>query len=181
MADETSNAVETESTMVDEVIESGVIEVGNTKPLSLDDVLKDPKFQSDFDKKIAKALDKAKTKWNEELELTAEQKAERQITEREQALAEREQAQEKREFTVDLRDELQQYNLPLEFAELIAESSDRDQYKPILKGIKATWDKQIAEAIKSSARQNVPSVGATEVAQTHADLREFAQQNRKVK
>lgn len=179
---EEETKVQTEVTANDQGIEVGEIKVEETKTATLDDILKDPKFQSDFDKKIAKALEKARTKWEGDLELTAEEKAQKQISEREQALAERELAQEKREFTVDLRDELRQKNLPLQFAELIAESSNRDEYGKVLKGIKETWDKQIAEAVKASARQDVPSVGSTDSSQaTTADLREFAQKNRKVK
>lgn len=165
-------------------IESGEIKADKVKndSTTLDDILKNPKFQSDFDKKITKALEKAKAKWDEDLELTAEQKAEKQLTEREQALADREKAQEAKEFTIDLRDELRQKNLPVAFAELIAGSSTRDEYSPILKSIKETWDQQLAEAIKSSARQNIPSVGSTDTPQSAGtDLREFAAQNRKVK
>lgn len=161
-------------------IESGETVVDKTT--TLDDILKDPKFQSDFDKKISKALDKAKAKWDEDLELTAEQKAEKQLTEREQALADREKAQEAKEFTIDLRDELRQKNLPVAFAELIAQASSREEYSPVLKSIKETWDQQLAEAIKSSARQTIPTVGSTDTPKSAGnDLRDFASQNRKVK
>lgn len=39
-----------------------------SKKLSFDEILQDSEYQREFDKKIAKALDTAKTKWDEEAE-----------------------------------------------------------------------------------------------------------------
>ena len=41
--------------------------VENT-PKSFDEILNDKEYQSEFDKRVAKALDTAKTKWKEEAE-----------------------------------------------------------------------------------------------------------------
>ncbi|MDI9497264.1 MAG: DUF4355 domain-containing protein [Bacillota bacterium] len=152
------------------------------KPATLDDVLKDPKNQSVFDQRVAKAIATARTKWEEESKLSAEELATRQLSEREKAIAEREAAQDLREFTVDLRGKLQEQGLPLSFAEILASGTTRETCEAVLADIKAEWDKQINEAIKASARQTTPLVSATATGQTStSDLAEFAREIRKVK
>ena len=36
--------------------------------MDFDEILKDPKYQAEFDKRIAKAIETSKTKWDEEAE-----------------------------------------------------------------------------------------------------------------
>lgn len=53
--------------MVEEIRETGS-EQENGAPLTFDDILEDKTFQSEFDKRVAKALETAKTKWAREAE-----------------------------------------------------------------------------------------------------------------
>lgn len=58
--------------------------------MDFDEILKDPKYQAEFDKRIAKAIETSKTKWDEEAEakrkeleeeakLSAEEKLEKRL------------------------------------------------------------------------------------------------------
>ena len=58
--------------------------------MDFDEILKDPKYQAEFDKRIAKAIETSKTKWDQEAEakrkeleeeakLTAEEKIKKQM------------------------------------------------------------------------------------------------------
>lgn len=53
--------------MAEEIRDSGS-EQENGTPLTFDDILEDKTFQSEFDKRVAKALETAKTKWAREAE-----------------------------------------------------------------------------------------------------------------
>lgn len=154
------------------------------KPLTLDDVLKDPKLQSTFDKRIAKALETSRATWEAEAKMTAEEKAKHVLSQREQEIVQREAAQDKREFTADIREALVEQGLPSTFTEVLADGCTRDNFSAILYGIKSEWDKQITEQIKSGARQKSPQVG-TSIAEANAgknvDLAKYAQEIRKVK
>ncbi len=152
------------------------------KALNFDEFLKDPKNQSIFDKRVAKAIDTARTKWEKEASMTAEEIAEEKANERLRELEEREAAQDRREFIADIKEDLMQNNLPLAFGDLIADGTDRDNYKEVLKELKTEWDKQINEQIKASVRQKEPRTSEiSETSQENIDIAQFAKQNRKVK
>lgn len=154
------------------------------KAATLDDLLKNPKFQSEFDKKISKALETSRANWEAEAKMTAEEKARHALAQREQEIAEREAAQDKREFTADIRETLTARGLPTSLTDVLADGCTRDNIGEVLEGIKAEWDRQITEQIKSGARQKSPQVG-TSIAEANAgksvDLAKFAQEIRKVK
>jgi hypothetical protein len=153
-----------------------------SKPVSFDEMLKDPKFQSDFDKRVAKALETAKTKWDAESKMSEEDRVNAQLTEREKQIAEREAAQDKREFTSTIRDELTKNSLPVAFAEVLAEGCTKDNFADVLAEIKSEWDKQMTEQLKAGARQKDPLAGGSGTASSaELDLAKFASKNRKVK
>lgn len=180
----------TASQVTEDVLETADVtevkqEVTETqKPLSFDDVLKNPKFQSEFDKKIHKALETSRATWEAEAKMTAEERATHILSQREQEIVQREAAQDKREFTADIREALVEQGLPPTFTEVLADGCTRDNFSEVLYGIKSEWDRQITEQIKSGARQKSPQVG-TSIAEANAgknvDLAKYAQEIRKVK
>lgn len=153
-----------------------------TKSLSFDEFLKDPKNQSVFDKRVSKALEKAREKWDEEAKLTEEERTNKRISEREKALAEKEAELNRREFTSSIKEKLSSQKLPLAFAEILAVGTTNDNIDEVLSSIKSEWDKQLQEAIKISARQKDPLAGRSVRNATSVEnsLLEFARKNRKV-
>lgn len=152
------------------------------KEKTFDEFLADPKNQSAFDKRVAKALQTAREKWEEEAKLTDAEKETKRMSEREQALAEKEAELNRREFTTDIKSKLTAQQLPLSFAEVLAAGCTAETIDEVLGGIKTEWDKQIQEAIKAGARQKDPLAGGTRVESSAGDsLAEFARKNRKVK
>lgn len=152
------------------------------KPLSFDEFLNDPKNQSIFDKRVNKALETAREKWEAEAKLTEEERTNKRISEKEQALAEKEAELNRREFTSSIKEKLAENGLPLTFAEILAVGTTEENVDEVLTSIKTEWDAQIQETIKASARQKDPLAGgsaqnATSVANS---LLEFARKNRKV-
>lgn len=49
-----------------DAVQSGATETGQEQPKTFDDLLKDKTYQSEFDKRVAKALETAKGKWETE-------------------------------------------------------------------------------------------------------------------
>lgn len=152
------------------------------KTPTVKDILNSKEGTAEIDKRIAKALETARSRWETEASLTAEQKAAKALADKEAELQERQAEFDKREFVVDLKDELTRLKLPVSFAEIIANGSNREEYSGLLSEIKKTWDLEMAEALKASARQTAPSVGATNTEATNKmrSLKELADKHRKV-
>jgi len=171
--------------MTDEVIQGTDDEQPEVKQpevkQTFDDFLKDPKYQSDFDKRVQKALETAKTKWDADANLSAEERARKQLSEQVKAIEEREQAQDKREFIADIREDLTKNGLPTAFAEIIADGTGRDGYPDYLQGIKSEWDRQMNEQIKARARQRDPQASDTVQDTPTFSIAEFANKIREVK
>ena len=101
---------------------------------SFDDILKNPAYQSEFDKRVAKALETQKTKLNEDIaaqienarteaekfaRMNAEQKAQYEKEKKEKELAEREAKLNERELKATARETLSSKGLPETFAEIL--------------------------------------------------------------
>lgn len=153
------------------------------KKLSFNELLKDPEYQREFDKKIEKAFETRLKKWEQQQGMTAEQLAEQKLEEERQTLAEERAAFAKERFTTNLREELMKQKLPTAFAEVLAEGISEEDAPMVLQAIKQEWDAQIKEAIKAGARQTTPAASQTTTPEGNnpLDLAEFARANRKVK
>ena len=122
---------------------------------SFDDVLKDKKYQSEFDKRVAKALETAKGKWETDYQakveeakteaeklakMNAEQKAKYAEQKRIQELENREKAITARELRATTLETLAEKKLPNEFADIINYSS-ADSCKESIEAIEKAWTK----------------------------------------
>lgn len=102
--------------------------------LTFADLLKDREYQADFDRRVAKALDTARAKWEAEAterihrerteaermaKMTAEQKADHERQTREKALAEREAAITLREMRAQALEVLSERSLPKELSDVL--------------------------------------------------------------
>lgn len=121
------------------------VETGQEKP-SFDELLKDKEMQAEFDRRISKALDTAKGKWQKEQEeaieaarteaeklakMNAEEKAKHEREKREADLARREAELNRRELKAEAASVLTQKGLPLELLGSINLDSAEESKKSI--------------------------------------------------
>lgn len=137
---------------------------------SFDDILKKDGMQSEFDKRISKALETAKTKWDLEAkaklseaqklaEMDAQQKAQYERDKKDQALAEREAAVTRRELMAEARSQLSEKGLPQELAEVL-NYSDADTAKKSMDEIVKAFGKAVEKAVNDKLRGTPPKAGA---------------------
>ncbi len=140
---------------------------GSGDDKSFDDLLKDKKHQSEFDKRIAKAIEAAKSKWdvdnNVKMEeakteaeklakMTAEQKAEYQKQKREDELAKRENEISVRELKAQAYETLAEKGLPKELVDILNyESADTcsKSIESVEKAFQAAVEKSVNEKLRS--------------------------------
>lgn len=166
-----------------DAVEQAETKTPNETP-DIKSVLSNKEVQAEIDRRITKAIATAKEKWDREATMTDEQRAESQLTQKEQELEERQRALDLRELKSEVSDNLRKQGLPLAFAELIAQSSDKESHASVVAEIKKAWDAQIAEQLKANARQATPKAGYTppqEQDDEERNLGAFAQKIRKVK
>lgn len=155
---------------------------GDDQKPTFDDFLKDSEHQSEFDRRVNKAIDKAvsnaQRKWQtltddkvseaEKLaKMNKDEKAEYQRTKERQEFEAEKAAFEHEKLTVEIKSDLQKQGLPIAFAESLAVIGDADKIKDALGSIKEAWDTEIAEAIKSKARQTTPKQGGYDPGSGH--------------
>lgn len=131
--------------------------------ISFDEILKDKEYQSEFDKRIAKALDTAKAKWNEETnkklseaeklaKMNAEQKAEYEKQQQEADYQKRLAEVIKRELQATAKDTLLSKDLPIILAEALnysdAESCNKS-IEAIEKAFNIAVESKVNEKLKS--------------------------------
>lgn len=143
-------------------------------PPSFDDFLKDADNQSEFDRRMNKAIEKAVTnaqkKWQaltDDKLSEAEKLAKMSKDEREEYQRNKERREfeaekaafEKEKLLVAVKDDLQKQGLPIAFADSLVNIGDAEKIKAAMTGIKESWDTEIQEAIKAKARQTPPLEG----------------------
>lgn len=139
---------------------------------SFDDILGDKKYQSEFDKRVAKALETAKSKWETEkatelenakteaeklAKMNAEQKAKYAEEKRIAELEKREKAITARELRATTLETLAEKKLPNEFADIINYSS-ADSCKESIETIEKAWTKAQGswqEAVEAEANKRL--------------------------
>ncbi|MCX0353271.1 DUF4355 domain-containing protein [Clostridium perfringens] len=150
---------------------------GNEGDKSFDDVLKDKKYQSEFDKRVAKALETAKSKWETEkatelenakteaeklAKMNAEQKAEYEQNKRIEELDRREKEITTRELRATAYTTLAEKNLPKELVEILnyedAESCQAsiENIEKIWTEANGTWQEAIAREVNIKLRGGDP-------------------------
>jgi flagellar biosynthesis GTPase FlhF len=140
---------------------------GAEEEKSFDDVLKDTKYQSEFDKRIAKAIETAKAKWdtdyNAKLEeakteaqklakMTADQKSEYEKQKHEDELTKREKDISARELKAQAYETLAEKGIPKELADILNyESADTcsTSIKSVEKAFQAAVEKAVNEKLRS--------------------------------
>lgn len=141
---------------------------------TLDDLLKGNKdHQAEFDRRISKALDTAKAKWEQEAEskiaaakteaeklakMNAEQKAQHEREQREKELSDREAALTLRELKAEAAGTLTEKGLPLELLDSLS-YQDADQCKASIEAVEKVWRKAVQTGVEERLKSSPPKVG----------------------
>lgn len=150
------------------------------------ELLKNKEFVSEFDSRVGKAIEtavgNARKEWEEEENLTAEEKAKKALERREQELKTREEELQFREDLAEVKGLLNDNRLPNEFAEIIVRGTEgSDQYQDVVDALKSTWDKELAEQLKIGARQEEPkAANNAKGSKKPRSFAELAKENRKI-
>lgn len=148
-------------------------DTGNEGDKSFDDVLKDKKYQSEFDKRIAKALETAKSKWETdkatELEnakteaeklakMNAEQKAKYAEEKRLAEIEKREKDITTRELKATAYETLAEKGLPKELVEIL-NYSDAESCNKSIEAVEKAFQSAVEKVVNEKLRGGNPPKG----------------------
>lgn len=133
---------------------------GGQKP-TFDDLMKDAANQSEFDKRVNKALATAKAKWDADSKLTAEQLAAQKTKEKEDALAAKEKELSVRELKTKAQGILAEKKLPARLANRLDYSGDEDAMLESLKELEEDFRASLQESVNEKLKGNPPPAGGT--------------------
>lgn len=140
---------------------------------SFDDVLKDRKYQSEFDKRVAKALETAKGKWETDYQakieeakteaeklakMNADQKAEYEAKKKLDDLAKREKDITTRELRATAFETLAEKNLPKELVDILNYQSAETCNKSI-EAVEKAFQSAVEKAVNEKLRGGNPPKG----------------------
>ncbi|MDO4924815.1 MAG: DUF4355 domain-containing protein [Turicibacter sp.] len=157
------------SEVINDNVQTGANEPGQEQqPKTFDELLKDKTYQSEFDKRVAKALETAKGKWEsdhqaklEEAKTEAEkmaamnekQKADYERDKQLKALEQRERDITTRELKATAYETLAEKGLPKELAEIL-NYTDADQCKASIDAVEKAFQSSVEKAVNEKLRGN---------------------------
>ena len=135
--------------------------------MDFDEILKDPKYQAEFDKRVAKSIETAKTKWDQEAEakrkeleeeakLTAEEKIKKQM----EKLTQENEVYKANEAKRAMKDASLEYIKTKGYSNAIADLVDLSSFKDEndmhsrLDSINTTYSNTISKAIDEKLKEN---------------------------
>lgn len=136
---------------------------------TFDDMLKDKDMQSEFDKRVSKALETAKTKWQKDADeklseakklekMNAEQKAEYQRKQTEEKLAKREAEVTRRELMAEAKVQLADKGLPVGLAAVL-DYTGADECKTSIETVSKAFAEAVECAVNERMKGNPPKAG----------------------
>lgn len=146
---------------------------GNNQGSDLDSFLKNPKNQSEFDKKITKALETARGKWESEAQkkiadakteaeklakMNADQKAEYERQKREGELLKREKDINTRELKAQAYETLASKNLPKELIETLS-FEDAESCNKTMEAVEKAFQSAVEKVVNDRLRGNSAQKG----------------------
>ncbi|MFR3816271.1 MAG: DUF4355 domain-containing protein [Turicibacter sp.] len=157
------------SEVINDNVQTGANEPGQEQqPKTFDELLKDKTYQSEFDKRVAKALETAKGKWEsdhqaklEEAKTEAEkmaamnekQKADYERDKQLKALEQRERDITTRELKATAYETLAEKGLPKELADIL-NYTDADQCKASIDAVEKAFQSSVEKAVNEKLRGN---------------------------
>lgn len=153
-----------------------------TKTPTFDEVLSDPKNQAEFDKKVAKALETARSKWEQEqadkedeakklARMNAEQKAQHEKDQLLKELAELKAERTRSEMTTTARGMLNEANLSIGddlINQLVADNAD--DTKKAVEGFIDLFNENLEKAINERLKSPLPKTSKGNNSLTKADI-----------
>ena len=135
--------------------------------MDFDTILKDPKYQAEFDKRVAKSIETAKTKWDQEAEaarkemeenakLTAEEKIKKQM----EKLTQENELYKANEAKRAMKDASLEYIKTKGYSNAIADLVDLSSFKDEnemhsrLDSINTTYSNTVSKAIDEKLKEN---------------------------
>lgn len=144
------------------------------KPADLNTLLKgDKTLQSQFDKLVSKALDTAKSKWQQEQSMTAEQLAAAKLKEQEDGLTQREAELARRELRATALGTLGEKGLPVSLIDCVALDSEeamKDTLEKAEKAFRSSVDAAVKDKLKGGTPKDTGGGGDAYTAQMRAAL-----------
>jgi len=143
------------------------------KQPTFDELLKDKTMQSEFDRRMTKAIETAREKWQTEHEeklerakteaeklakMNAEQRAEHERQQREDELAKREADITRRELRASTIDELVEKGLPISLADII-NYTDADSTKSSIEAVEKAFRQAVGDGVNERLKGNPPKGG----------------------
>ena len=157
------------SEVINDNVQTGANEPGQEQqPKTFDELLKDKTYQSEFDKRVAKALETARGKWEsdhqaklEEAKTEAEkmaamnekQKADYERDKQLKALEQRERDITTRELKATAYETLAEKGLPKELADIL-NYTDADQCKASIDAVEKAFQSSVEKAVNEKLRGN---------------------------
>lgn len=141
--------------------------------ISLDDFLKDPKNRAEYDRRVSKSLETAKSKWdaekNEAVEnarleaeklakMTADQKAEHERQKLEKALSDREKAVTARELKAEALGILADKGMPVSLAEVL-DYTDAEKCKASIEAVEKAFQQSVEASVNERLKGTPPPAG----------------------
>lgn len=156
------------SEVINDTVQSGATEPDQEQPKTFDDLLKDKTYQSEFDKRVAKALETAKSKWENEHQAKLEaakteaekmaamnekQKADYERDKQLKALEQREREITTRELKATAYETLAEKGLPKELADIL-NYTDADQCKASIDAVEKAFQMSVEKTVNEKLRGN---------------------------
>lgn len=132
---------------------------GEQKLASFDDMLKDKAMQAEFDRRVNKAIETAKSKWDSKKDediseaeklakMTKAEKAEYELNKRVSALEAREKEIARKELLAQAKTTLAEKKIPDELSSLV-DLTDADACSKSIEAIEKAFSSAVEEAVKS--------------------------------
>ena len=138
---------------------------------TFDDVLKNKAFQSEFDRRVNKAIETAKTKWDADAKaqadeaaklakMTADKKAEYEREKREKELADREAAIVKRELHAEAVTQFTEKGLPAGLADIL-DLTSADNCKKSMEAVEKAFNEAVEKKVNDKLKGSTPKTGGS--------------------
>ena len=156
---------------------------GGQELRSFDDILKEANYQSEFDRRVTKAINTAVSKERARLEalhnaelteaeklakMTEEEKNEYKAQQKEAEIKKREAAITKRELMAEAKEKLADKGLPLTLAEII-DYSNAESAKNSIDAIEKSFNESVAKTVEDKLKGGKPPLDAGSVGEKSKD------------
>lgn len=140
------------------------------QPPSFDDILANKGYQAEFDRRISKALETAKSKWETDYttkleeakteaaklaQMNAEQKAAYEAEKKAKEIDDREKAVTQRELMAEAKNTLSDKNLPVSLATVL-NYSDADKCKESIETVSKAFEEAVQKAVEDRLKGGKP-------------------------